>query len=34
LQYKDGFGIGRHPATGSHKERDLSFWYEIIQEGN
>lgn len=34
LQYKDGFGIGRHPQVGSHKVRDLSFWYEIIQEGN
>jgi hypothetical protein len=34
LQYKDGFGIGRHPQGGSHKVRDLSFWYEIIQEGN
>ncbi|WP_375515268.1 hypothetical protein [uncultured Nostoc sp.] len=34
LQYKDGFGIGRHPQVGSHKVSDLSFWYEIIQEGN
>lgn len=34
LQYKDGFGIGRHPQVGSHKVRDLSFWYEIIQEGS
>jgi hypothetical protein len=34
LQYKDGFGIGRHPQGGSHKVRDLSFWYEIIKEGN
>jgi len=34
LQYKDGFGIGRHPQGGSHKVRDLSFWYEIIQEGS
>ncbi|MEH1869850.1 hypothetical protein [Nostoc sp.] len=32
LQYKDGFGIGRHPQAGSHKVRDLSFWYEIIPE--
>jgi hypothetical protein len=32
LQYKDGFGIGRHPQVGSHKVRDLSFWYEIIRE--
>ena len=32
LQYRDGFGIGRHPQTGSHKVKDLSFYYEIIQE--
>jgi hypothetical protein len=32
LQYRDEFGIGRHPQTGSHKVRDLSFWYEIIKE--
>lgn len=32
LQYRDGFGIGRHPQNGSHKVRDLSFWYEIIKE--
>lgn len=32
LQYKDGFGIGRHPQVDSHKVRDLSFWYEIIRE--
>lgn len=34
LQYKDKFGIGRHPQTGSHKVKDISFWYEIIQEEN
>lgn len=32
LQYRDGFGIGRHPHDGSHKVKDLSFWYEIIRE--
>ncbi|WP_414589644.1 hypothetical protein [Scytonema sp. PCC 10023] len=32
LQYTDGFGIGRHPQNGSHKAKDLSFWYEIIKE--
>jgi hypothetical protein len=32
LQYRDGFGIGRHPKTGSHHVKDLSFWYEIIRE--
>jgi hypothetical protein len=34
LQYKDNFGIGRHPKDGSHHVKDLSFWYEIISEGN
>ena len=34
LQYRDKFGIGRHPQTGSHKVKDISFWYEIIQEAN
>jgi hypothetical protein len=32
LQHRDGFGIGRHPQAGSHHVKDLSFWYEIIQE--
>lgn len=32
LQYRDGFGIGRHPKEGSHHVKDLSFWYEIITE--
>ncbi|MGI2908757.1 hypothetical protein [Tolypothrix sp. VBCCA 56010] len=32
LQYRDSFGTGRHPQEGSHHVRDLSFWYEIIQE--
>ncbi|MEC4815738.1 MAG: hypothetical protein SAK29_21050 [Scytonema sp. PMC 1069.18] len=32
LQHKDKFGIGRHPQKDSHKVKDLSFWYEIIQE--
>lgn len=30
LQYRDRFGIGRHPEEGSRKEKDFSFWYEII----
>ena len=34
LQYRDKFGIGRHPQTGSHKVKDISFWYEILQEEN
>ena len=32
LQYRDGFGIGRHPQADSHHVKDLSFWYEIIRE--
>jgi hypothetical protein len=32
LQKRDGFGIGRHPKTGYHNVKELSFWYEIIQE--
>lgn len=34
LQHRDGFGVGRHPESGSHHVKDLSFWYEIIQEGS
>ena len=33
LQYRDKFGIGRHPQQDSHHIKDFSFWYEIIQEG-
>ena len=32
LQNADNFGIGRHPHQGSHKVKDLSFFYEIVQE--
>jgi hypothetical protein len=32
LQNRDNFGIGRHPQYDSHHVKDLSFWYEIIQE--
>ena len=32
LQYRDSFGIGRHPQEGAHHVRDISFWYEIIRE--
>lgn len=32
LQYKDGFGIGRHPKQGLHNVKDFSFWYEILKE--
>jgi hypothetical protein len=32
LEHKTGFGIGRHPSSGSYRLRDLSFWYEISKE--
>lgn len=32
LEHKTGFGIGRHPDSGSYRLRDLSFWYEISKE--
>ena len=32
LEYQDKFGIGRHPEKGAFKEKDLSFWYEIVHE--
>ncbi|MBD2613860.1 hypothetical protein H6G94_21715 [Nostoc punctiforme FACHB-252] len=32
LQYRDGFGIRPHPQAGSHKVKDLFFWYKIIRE--
>ncbi len=30
LQHKERFGIGRHPDSGEFRQRDLSFWYEIV----
>jgi len=30
LQYRDRFGLGRHPEDGSYKKQDLSFWYEVV----
>lgn len=30
LQYKDRFGIGRHPKANSFHQQDFSFWYEIV----
>lgn len=32
LQYRDGFGIGRHPDSGAFRANDLSFWYDISLE--
>jgi hypothetical protein len=29
LQYRDRFGLGRHPEQGSFRQQDFSFWYEI-----
>jgi hypothetical protein len=31
LAYPDQFGLGRNPTDGSYRERDLSFWYEVIR---
>jgi hypothetical protein len=34
LEYRDGFGIGRHPVPdGVFRKMDLSFWYQIAREG-
>ncbi len=30
LQRRDRFGLGRHPETGTYREQDLEFWYEIV----
>jgi hypothetical protein len=30
LQHRDRFGLGRHPEQDVYRQRDLSFWYEII----
>lgn len=30
LQHRDRFGLGRHPAEGTYRQRDLSFWFEIV----
>jgi hypothetical protein len=32
LQYRDGFGVGRHPGETSYRMDDFSFWYEIVIE--
>ena len=32
LQHRDNFGEGRHPDAGHRREKDLSFWYEVIPE--
>lgn len=32
LQHRDGFGVGRHPETGTLRCRDLTFRYEITAE--
>jgi hypothetical protein len=32
LQHRDGFGVGRHPETGTFRCRDLTFRYEITPE--
>jgi len=30
LAYPDRFGLGRNPTDGTYRERDLSFWYEVV----
>jgi hypothetical protein len=30
LQYRDAFGLGRHPEDDAFRQRDLSFWYEVV----
>ena len=30
LQYRDRFGIGRHPDKDSFRQQDFSFWYEVV----
>ena len=30
LQKADSFGIGRHPDSGSYRQQDFSFWYEVL----
>jgi hypothetical protein len=32
LQHRDRFGLGRHPEENAYRERDLSFWYEIVMD--
>jgi hypothetical protein len=32
LQHHHDFGIGRHPPEGTHRMKDLSFWYEIAPD--
>ncbi|GAO36945.1 hypothetical protein SCT_2360 [Sulfuricella sp. T08] len=32
LQGRDRFGLGRHPATGSFRQKDLEFWFEIVSD--
>ena len=32
LQYRDRFGLGRHPEQGVYRNRDLGFWYEVVSD--
>jgi hypothetical protein len=34
LQYRDAFGLGRHPEADAFRQRDLSFWYEIVLDSS
>ena len=30
LQNRDRFGLGRHPDSGAFRQRDLSFWFDVV----
>jgi len=30
--HRDNFGLGRHPETGAYRIKDLSFWYEVVED--
>lgn len=32
LAVRDDFGVGRHPLSGAYREKDLSFWLEVIRD--
>jgi hypothetical protein len=31
LAFPDQFGVGRNPRSGSYRQQDLSFWYEVVE---
>lgn len=32
LEQRDRFGLGRHPDAGEHRVKDLSFWFEVVED--